>query len=341
MANWWHLHHLKRGTTHWNTWRERHPQICPDLGKADMGGYNLNGANLSNTYLGKTLLKLTNLRGANLRGSHLHWASLMGADLSGANLAGTYLCDVDLSGADLSHADLRGADLSTALVNGVNLRGANLDRATFARTIIAKTDLRTTRGLAGIIHRDASDFEIFSVQLPQDGSALSFLRGVGVPDRWIETYGSFAAQPIQYHSCFISYAHEDERAARRLHADLQDHGVRCWFAPHNMHIGDKIRQRIDEAIHLQDKLLLILSQAALESEWIETEVEIALDKEKRQNRDVLFPVRIDDRIMHTTQAWARHLCLKRHIGEFCCWTDPQQYQLAFDRLLCDLKQPDR
>ena len=55
-----------------------------------------------------------------------------------------------------------------------------------------------------------------------------------------------------------------------------------------MHIGDKIRQRIDEAIYLQDKLLLILSQSALESEWIETEVEVALDKEKRQDREMLF-----------------------------------------------------
>ncbi|HEU5375784.1 MAG TPA: TIR domain-containing protein [Ktedonobacteraceae bacterium] len=53
--------------------------------------------------------------------------------------------------------------------------------------------------------------------------------------------------------------------ARRLHADLQAEGVRCWFAPEDMKIGNRIRQRIDEAIHLQDKLLLLLSVHSLAS----------------------------------------------------------------------------
>ncbi len=50
--------------------------------------------------------------------------------------------------------------------------------------------------------------------------------------------------PVQYHSCFISYAHQDGNPARRLHADLQDHGVRCWFAPHNMKIRARIRRSL-------------------------------------------------------------------------------------------------
>jgi hypothetical protein len=54
-------------------------------------------------------------------------------------------------------------------------------------------------------------------------------------------------------------------AAKRLHADLQAEGVRCWFALEDMKIGDRIRQRIDEAIHLQDKLLLLLSEHSIES----------------------------------------------------------------------------
>jgi TIR domain len=44
---------------------------------------------------------------------------------------------------------------------------------------------------------------------------------------------------IQMYSCFISYSSKDQDFAERLHADLQNMGVRCWFAPHNLPIGAK------------------------------------------------------------------------------------------------------
>jgi hypothetical protein len=109
-------------------------------------------------------------------------------------------------------------------------------------------------------------------------------------------------------------------------------------APEDLKIGNKFRQRIDEAIHLQDKLLLLLSEHSIESLWVENEVEAALEKEDRQQREVLFPVRLDDTVMQTSQAWAATLRRTRHIGDFTNWTEPQAYQSAFDRLLQDLKQ---
>jgi len=108
--------------------------------------------------------------------------------------------------------------------------------------------------------------------------------------------------PIQYHSLFISYSSTDEMLARRLYSDLQAHGVRCWFAPEDLKIGTKFRQRINEAIHQQDKLLLLLSEQSIASTWVESEVEAALDKEDREQREVLFPIRLDDAVMQTSQA---------------------------------------
>jgi hypothetical protein len=160
-------------------------------------------------------------------------------------------------------------------------------------------------------------------------------------DRWtacaLRIASTIGSQPVLYHSCFISYSSRDEMLARRLHADLQTNGVRCWFAPEDMKIGDKIRPRIDEAIHVQDKLLLLLSEHAIVSEWVEIEVESALEKEARQQREVLFPIRLDDTVMQTTHAWAATLRRTRHIGDFTQWTDSKAYQRAFDRLLRDLK----
>ncbi len=81
----------------------------------------------------------------------------------------------------------------------------------------------------------------------------------------------------------------------------------------------------------------MLSEHALASTWVEDEVEAALEKERREQREVLFPIRLDESVMHTSQSWAATLRRTRHIGDFTRWTDPQAYQQAFERLLRDLK----
>jgi TIR domain len=133
---------------------------------------------------------------------------------------------------------------------------------------------------------------------------------------------------------FISYSSKDQEFVDRLHADLQNKGVRCWFAPHDMPIGAKI---IDEAIRLRDKVLLILSEHSVVSDWVEEEVTRALDEERSRKTTVLFPIRVDDAVLNTTEAWARGLRIQRNIGDFCLWKDHDAYQKVLERVLRDLK----
>jgi hypothetical protein len=137
--------------------------------------------------------------------------------------------------------------------------------------------------------------------------------------------------------CFISYSTKDQSFAERLHADLQNKGVRCWFAPEDLRIGDKIRMGIDESIRKYDKLLLILSRHSVTSEWVEQEVETALAKERDEKRVVLFPIRLDDTVMQVKTGWPALLKNSRNIGEFQLWKDHDAYQKAFARLLRDLR----
>ena len=51
---------------------------------------------------------------------------------------------------------------------------------------------------------------------------------------------SLVGKPIEFYSCFISYSSKDQTFAERLHNDLPDKGVRCWFAPEDMTIGERI-----------------------------------------------------------------------------------------------------
>jgi hypothetical protein len=143
--------------------------------------------------------------------------------------------------------------------------------------------------------------------------------------------------PIQFNSCFISYSSRNQGFADRLHADLQAKGVRCWFDRKDLKIGDKIRHRITEAILIHDKLMLVLTEQSIASDWVEGEVEAALERERREKRTVLFPIQLDDAVMESPVGWASHIRQTRHIGDFRGWENHGAYQKAFERLLKDLK----
>jgi hypothetical protein len=339
-----HLDILKQGVKQWNKWRKQHPEIRPDLSNADMGDAVLSDVDMGNADLSNATLNGTNFGNANFSNADLSNAGLDGtnlsdADLSDADLSGVNLSNADLSTADLSGANLSGAKLYFANLSGTRLRRAKLYKCRLTNTIFAQVDLREVKGLTELYHEGPSHITLQTIQLPQDGSALHFLRSAGIPEEWIAFYQTTMMYPIQYYSCFISYSSKDDTLAHRLHADLQDQGVRCWFAPEDMKIGDKIRVRIDEAIHRQEKLLLILSATSVTSDWVEHEVEMALAKERKEQRTVLFPIRVDRAILdQEDQGWPALVRHQRHIGDFTNWTDPQAYQTSFKRLLTDLKK---
>lgn len=102
-------------------------------------------------------------------------------------------------------------------------------------------------------------------------------------------------------SCFISYSSKDIRFARILFETLRQRGVLCWFAPHDLPIGSNTWDAIDEAISCHDKLLLVLSKNSIRSGWVEDEVLKAFSKERQAKGLVLFPVRLDDAVMTTSE----------------------------------------
>lgn len=159
---------------------------------------------------------------------------------------------------------------------------------------------------------------------------------VGAPATLTNVNGESPAGSSKYHSCFISYSSRDEVFAEKLHRDLVGKGVECWFAPEDMRIGDKIRQRIDAEIRQHAKLLLILSVNSVTSDWVASEVEAAFEKERLTKTTVLFPIRLDDAVMTTQAAWAAEIRRTRHIGDFTKWQDAGAYDKGLKRLLRDL-----
>jgi len=135
------------------------------------------------------------------------------------------------------------------------------------------------------------------------------------------------------------------RASWRF-ADLQAKGVRCWFAPHDIMGGRKIHEQIDEAIRAHDKLLLILSEHSMASDWVGTEIASAREREAREKKQMLFPITIAP--FEEVKQWkkfdadrgtdsAREI-REYYIPDFSGWdSDHAGYQREFEKLVGALK----
>jgi hypothetical protein len=347
MANPEHLAILKQSVEAWNRWRQDDYSAWINWREERLrANPNLSDADLTETVLTVPDLSDMDLRGEELGGADFAAANLSRANFSGANLAGADLSCTELIAADLSRANLSGADLSGADLKGTNLGLANLTDAWVASTIFPDVDLSKVIGLETVIHGSPSSIGIDTIYRSKGKIPLVFLRGAGVPEFFIENMAGLVGTCIEFYSLFISYSTKDQVFADRLCADLQAKGVRCWFAPHDLRGGKKVRRQIDEAIRVYDKLLLILSPASMESEWVRTEIAIARKREVEQKREVLFPIGLCP--FKTIRKWdyfdsdigkdsAREI-REFHIPDFSKWKrDHDAYQLAFDRLLKDLQ----
>jgi|HubBroStandDraft_6_1064221.scaffolds.fasta_scaffold63259_2 hypothetical protein len=363
MADERQLELIRQGVDRWNTWRKENPQRTVHLDRADLSGRDLSQADLSDAHLDKTdfsgadlsradlswaKLGGARLTGTQMRGTRLGVAHLIGANLRGAQLGGAVLESATIIGADLSEADLSEANLIQVNFSKVKLAKSNFHQATLSLTVFGDVDLSEATGLHTCQHLGPTTIDHRTIArswpLP-----VSFLRGCGLPESLITYLPSILNQPIQFYSVFISYSTRDQEFADRLHADLQNKGVRCWFAPHTMQSGRKIHEQIDEAIRVYDRLLLILSDASMESEWVKTEIAHARQKELNQSHQVLFPIGL---VPYTSvRQWkcfdsdtgkdsAREI-REYFIPDFSNWKDHDQYRVAFDRLVKGLKADEQ
>jgi uncharacterized protein YjbI with pentapeptide repeats len=345
MANPEHLKILKQGVESWNAWRKANPDERPHLSKADLTRAILDTANLNGANLFEANLTGAELAGANLTRAELTRAELLLADLSGADLTQAKLDRVNFRGADLTRANLTGAGLFRANLTEAILTGADFAKTGLTQTMFTFTDLSVVKGLDTCTHLGPSSLDTHTLTKSRNLPEI-FLRGCGLSDKQIQFLPSvFQDEALQFYSCFISHSTKDHLFAERLFNDLQGKGVRTWYAPEEMKGGEKLYDQIDSAIRLHDKLLLVLSDQSLQSEWVMTEIRRCRKAEKREGKRKLFPIRLVD--METIQEWecfdadsGKDLAVEVReffLPDFSHWKDHDAYTKAFDRLLRDLQ----
>jgi hypothetical protein len=347
MANEEQLAILRQGVEVWNAWRE-HSDVRPDLSGADLREAVLRQVDLNKAELSRVILTKANLSRANLSHANLGDANLSGAILRETNLSGAFLRKTNLSGAFLYEANLSEAFLDESIFSEADLGGANFSTATLMKAVLTSVDLSTVIGLETVTHFAPSSIGIDTLYRSQGKIPEVFLRGCGVPDPHIEYLPALvgAMQPVQFYSCFISYSSKNEDFARRLHERMQAAHLRVWFAPEDVKGGEKLHEQIERAIQMHDRLLLVLSEQSIQSEWVQHELRRARRAEIQSQRRKLFPIRLLD--FEALQEWE---CLDSRSGsdlaeevrqyfipDFSRWKqDHDAFERAFARLLRDLK----
>ena len=76
---------------------------------------------------------------------------------------------------------------------------------------------------------------------------------------------------------FISYSREDAGLVYPLVARLKRHGVSIWIDEHNIKSGMRWDVAIEEALRDASHMLVILSKASVESQYVRAEIDLALD----------------------------------------------------------------
>jgi uncharacterized protein YjbI with pentapeptide repeats len=365
VANQDHVNILKQGVEAWNKWRQDNPGIRPDLSQADLSGMYLSdiafgrygisysvGVDLRNADLTKANLSGAVLAFAQFSGADLSRARLVRADLIGSEFETANLRDAWLINAKLGGTTLTGADLSRTLLDGADFTGARLYKTNFTnaamgRAIFGANDLSLAIGLETILHTGPSTIGMDTLYASAGNIPEVFLRGCGVPDDFITFIPSHfgVKQAIQFYSCFISHSTKDEDFAKRLYSRMRDEHLRVWFAPEDMKGGRKLFEQIERAIQVHDRLLLVLSENSMQSEWVLTEIRNARRTEVKEGRRKLFPIRLA--AFDAVRNWkcfdaetGKDLAIEVReyfIPDFSNWKEHEAFETAFARLIRDLR----
>ena len=341
MSNPEHLAILKQGVKVWNEWRNRAAQIRPDLREADLRGANLPGVNLCRGNLEGAILFEANLKQADCSGANLSMTNLNGADLRHTILRRCNLDRAHLSTANLSEATLNEANLFQASLNRTYLTYSDLGRARMGRTILANLDLSLTTGLDTVQHSAPSTIGIDTIYRSKANIPEVFLRGCGVPEDLIAYARSLRGKAFEFYSCFISHSVKDKRFCELLYADLQAKGIRVWLFEEDAKWGEPVWGEIDRSIKMYDKLVIVCSESSLQSSPVQREIERALNREDKEHKNILFPIRIDDHIFDKWEHPRKADVLAKVVGDFSGWEhDAAKYEKALNKLLKGLRAVD-
>lgn len=89
---------------------------------------------------------------------------------------------------------------------------------------------------------------------------------------------------------FLCHSSNDKNWVHKLAGELNMCEVDVWLDEWELRIGDKLALELGDAVERSRYLAILISGNFHKSDWGRTELELALAKEKRENRVVVLPL---------------------------------------------------
>jgi hypothetical protein len=112
---------------------------------------------------------------------------------------------------------------------------------------------------------------------------------------------------------FLSHSHADKEVVYRVKNELDRHGIFTWIDEFQIGIGESIRQEIDKGISSSNFLVLFLSKKAIESEWVQREIDAAFMKEVESKDTTIIPVLLETCDIPITLKARRYIDMKQDV----------------------------
>jgi len=93
---------------------------------------------------------------------------------------------------------------------------------------------------------------------------------------------------------FISYSRTDKDFVDLLAANLIKAKAHVWIDRWELHVGDSLISKIQEAIQEASALIVVLSNASVKSEWCKKELNAGLVRELEEKRVIILPVLLEE-----------------------------------------------
>ena len=124
-------------------------------------------------------------------------------------------------------------------------------------------------------------------------------------------------------SIFLSHSSKDKFFVRELAKRLESYGIKVWLDEAELKIGDSLTQKIGQAIDETDFLGVILSSNSVSSEWVQRELQTAMQKEFSHKKVVVLPILLEPVEIPPF--------LRDKV--YADFTTPEKFEASFGRLL--------
>ncbi len=113
-----------------------------------------------------------------------------------------------------------------------------------------------------------------------------YVQGEKAPAAALPPPASITRNPRQI---FISHAHQDMHFAQKLAKALDLLGYKVWIAPGSIRPGEKWTEAISRGLEESNVFVLILSLDAIASNWVDTEMNLAIEL-NHEGKMEIFPL---------------------------------------------------